>query len=102
MNSYSSEAPEQFTYITKRTHEPAIQLHTERGFLVSCSCKDNCRNRSECECWQLTLQESAALGDTRHSVGYVHRRLNREQHTASVDTLGVLYHNSRENSWGKN
>ena len=54
----------------------------EPGFLVCCSCTDNCSNRSKCECWQLTLEEAKVLGNTHYSVGYVHQRLKRPQHSA--------------------
>ncbi len=55
---------------------------TEPEFLVCCSCTDNCSNRSKCECWQLTLEEAKVIGNTRYSVGYVHQRLKRPQHSA--------------------
>ena len=54
----------------------------EPGFLVCCTCTDGCSNRSKCECWQLTLAEGKVLGNSHYSVGYVHQRLKRPQHSA--------------------
>ena len=82
MNCLTAKPPEHFEYIEKRVPGPGVKIERDPGFLVSCRCKDNCDNRSKCECWQLTLQEAQAVGLTKHSVGYVHGRLRRPQHSA--------------------
>lgn len=90
MNLFNAEYPDQFEYMTSRTHEPNVSIATEPEFLVTCSCTDNCTNRSQCECWQLTIQEACAIGETQHSVGYFHHRLRRPQLSAYVGNLGGL------------
>lgn len=95
VNTHTSAGPDPFEYITHRTHEPDVHIPTNPEFLVCCSCTDNCANRSRCECWQLTFQESSVVGGERkYSVGYVHQRLNRQQHSAYVkvhtDVVGSL------------
>ena len=83
INTHGSFGPDSFEYITERTHEPDVHIPTNSEFLVCCSCTDNCANRSRCECWQLTTQESKVVpGEGRFSVGYVHQKLNRPQHSA--------------------
>eukprot|EP00731_Ephydatia_muelleri_P023685 Em0015g1268a len=80
VNENDEEMPVEFEYIAQHTAERV--MCKDDGFLVSCSCVDNCTNRSKCECWQLTMEESKALGqEPRHSVGYVHHRLKREQYS---------------------
>ena len=81
MNSINDERPEEFTYTTIRTFEKDVDLHIDPNSMVYCSCTDNCRNRSECKCWQLTTEEAQAIG-TSHSVGYVNGRLKRHQYSA--------------------
>lgn len=73
---------EGFEYLTHCTFEPNIPHSKEPEFLVCCSCTDKCANRSKCECWQLTQEEAKVLGNARYSVGYVHQRLKRPQHSA--------------------
>ena len=74
-----------FEYLTSRSFEPHIAQHAqEPEFMVCCSCTDSCVNHSKCECWQLTQQEARALPNPRYSVGYVHQRLKRPQHSAYV------------------
>lgn len=78
VNEIDEEMPAEFEYIAQHTTDRIVCK--DEGFLVCCSCIDNCTNRSKCECWQLTIEESKALGqEPRHSVGYVHHRLKREQ-----------------------
>ena len=86
VNIFSTETPDcmldSFEYLTTRTFEPNIPCQREAEFLVCCSCEDNCLNRSKCECWQLTQEEAKAIGNVCYSVGYVHNRLKRPQHSA--------------------
>jgi histone-lysine N-methyltransferase SETDB1 len=83
VNSLTSEPPEHFHYITHREVGPGVHIERDPGFLVSCSCPDNCSNQAGCACWQLTTQEaSRTIGPTKHPVGYVHGRLRRPQHSA--------------------
>ncbi len=102
INTISSESPPDlanFTYITRRSHEPGISLHTEQEFLVSCSCTDDCTDHMTCACWQLTIQEAQVVKGTNHSVGYVHGRMKRMQHAAYVAssalTLSGPFHSFR-------
>ena len=88
VNENSEEIPVEFEYIAQHTSE-RVMCKDDDGFLVSCSCVDNCTNRSKCECWQLTIEESKALGkEPRHSVGYVHHRLKREQYSGIYECNG--------------
>ena len=89
MNTYNREIPdcldaEKFEYTTCRTHEANVHIPTDKEFMVCCSCTDDCVNRSQCECWQLTIQEAQVMRDAKHSVGYVHHRLKRPQPSAYV------------------
>ena len=77
--------------MTARTHESNVRIAMEPEFLVCCSCTDNCTNRSQCECWQLTIQEACAIGETQHSVGYFHHRLRRSQLSAYVCSFHKEY-----------
>jgi len=89
VNSLNNEYPDHFEYTTVRTREPNVVISMEPEFLVSCTCTDNCTNRSQCECWQLTIEEARAIGETQHSVGYFHHRLRREQLSAYVFSRGA-------------
>lgn len=73
---------ENFEYLPTRIFEPNIPHKLDADSLVCCSCTDNCTNRSKCECWQLTQEEAKVIGNVRYSVGYVHHRLKRPQHSA--------------------
>jgi len=89
VNFLNNENPDHFEYTTVRTREPNVVISMEPEFLVSCSCTDNCTNRSQCECWQLTIEEARAIGETQYSVGYFHHRLRREQLSAYVFSSGA-------------
>jgi histone-lysine N-methyltransferase SETDB1 len=82
VNSITSDPPEHFHYINHREVGPGVHIETDPGFLVSCSCTDNCANRSTCQCWRLTMQEAQTISSSKQSVGYTHGRLKRPQHSA--------------------
>ena len=58
VNTVNAERPEEFEYITERTHQPDVSLHTDSASMVCCSCTNGCQNRSECECWKRTFKGS--------------------------------------------
>ena len=88
MTESSSHVTDPDGHVTKSGRHGA-----EPGFLVCCSCSDNCSNRSKCECWQLTLEEAKVIGNSRYSVGYVHQRLKRPQHSAYAPYFSSAHHN---------
>ncbi len=81
VNTVNEDRPEEFEYTASRTSQSDLNLCTDPELRVCCSCTDGCRNRSKCECWQLTLQEAKMI-HSKQSVGYVNHQLRRHQHSA--------------------
>ena len=94
VNTVNSERPEEFEYISDRTHPPEVPLLSDSESMACCSCTDDdgtngdggnkndgCRNRSKCGCWQLTIEEAQPLW-SKHTVGYVYGRLRGHQYSA--------------------
>ena len=88
VNMFNRDLPDLFDYITRPSFEPGMPGLTSvacKDFLVCCDCTNSCVDRSKCACWQLTLEEAKVINNSQYSVGYVHHRLKRAQHSACVN-----------------
>ncbi|QQP51286.1 Uncharacterized protein FKW44_012606 [Caligus rogercresseyi] len=77
VNSLDNDYPEYVEYSTKRLPQSGVNLNLDDNFLQGCDCEDDCRDKSKCSCWQLTLQGTEANGEKgpSPSAGYTNRRL---------------------------
>uniref|UniRef100_A0A0K2T695 Histone-lysine N-methyltransferase eggless n=1 Tax=Lepeophtheirus salmonis TaxID=72036 RepID=A0A0K2T695_LEPSM len=78
VNSLDNNYPEYVEYSTKRIPQSSVNLNLDDEFLEGCDCEDDCRDKSKCNCWKLTLQSSDDFVESKHhpfNVGYVNRRL---------------------------
>ena len=77
-NSYDSSYPPNIEYSTVPIPQKEVKIETDPGFLVGCSCVDNCDNKNQCECRQLTIRSTVgdAGGHINRDAGYVHRYKN--------------------------
>lgn len=90
MNRYNS-----FNYITSYNFDLiSVEKQNDLG-RKGCSCTDNCRDKSKCSCWQLTVQrELNKVDDSIHSykqherIGYKHMRLERIVSSGIVECSG--------------
>uniref|UniRef100_A0A8D9ENV0 Histone-lysine N-methyltransferase eggless n=1 Tax=Cacopsylla melanoneura TaxID=428564 RepID=A0A8D9ENV0_9HEMI len=77
VNYINTEVPKTVDYMTERKPKDGVIINTNSEFMVCCDCTDDCRNRDECACWQLTINGSRDLSATepKDFVGYQNRRL---------------------------
>lgn len=57
INEYDTTKPEKFTYVSKMCFNRNVPNYEKDHVdsLSCCDCTDDCYNRFECSCWQLTL-----------------------------------------------
>ncbi|RZF44065.1 hypothetical protein LSTR_LSTR011110 [Laodelphax striatellus] len=70
--------PDFVYYQTERRAMDNVFLNTDPEFLSGCNCTDNCRDRSKCSCWQLTITGAKCipgLDFDENDIGYQYRRL---------------------------
>lgn len=61
VNYIDTDVPKTVDYMTERKPKEGVTINTNSDFLVCCDCTDDCRNRDECACWQLTIKGSRCL-----------------------------------------
>lgn len=64
-------------YSNKRTPMEGVNLNLDPEFLCGCDCTDDCKDKSKCACWQLTLEGVRFMQKDVNPdyVGYAYRRL---------------------------
>ncbi|KAK4320792.1 hypothetical protein Pmani_008367 [Petrolisthes manimaculis] len=76
VNSLDTVEPQTLMYCNVRLPTEHVPLNLDPEFLVCCDCVDDCRDKSKCQCWQLTIQNTAILDQTtNNNAGYEYRRL---------------------------
>lgn len=76
VNCISREYPEYVEYSTKRIPNKGVNLNLDPEFLLCCDCEDNCKDRSQCSCQQLTVEATASTGgELDETAGYSYKRL---------------------------
>ncbi|EDV19880.1 uncharacterized protein TRIADDRAFT_64362 [Trichoplax adhaerens] len=71
-----TQVSESFTYIADSICIDGLEIPSDPDFMVCCNCKDNCLDKTKCECQRLTYTSNAAVfGRSTHSVGYELKRL---------------------------
>lgn len=67
-----AKAPLDFTYITTPVAGEGIRITNNPNFLSCCSCTDNCRDASKCECLKnsggINYDNNGRLLSTRHTI----------------------------------
>ncbi|XP_049839589.1 histone-lysine N-methyltransferase eggless-like isoform X2 [Schistocerca gregaria] len=77
VNCVDHSVPDFVNYSTKRLPMEGVPLNLDPEFLTGCDCEDDCRDRSKCACWQLTIGGTACVRGAQpdFSVGYMNKRL---------------------------
>ncbi|KAI5745686.1 hypothetical protein M8J76_013432 [Diaphorina citri] len=78
VNYIDTDVPKTVDYMTERKPKEGVTINTNKEFLVCCDCTDDCRDRNNCACWQLTIKGSRDLwnvSEPKDFVGYQNRRL---------------------------
>lgn len=79
-----------FSYINNYNYEFVDELKNNLG-RTGCNCRDNCRDKSKCSCWQLTIQRLMERTpkdiDYKNNakVGYKHMRLQKIVYSGIVE-----------------
>jgi histone-lysine N-methyltransferase SETDB1 len=92
VNAFDFEYPPYVEYSADRIPGKGVHLNTNDEFLECCDCTDDCRDKSKCACWQLTMNgiSFTKLNENEYKMqGYEYRRL--KDHIVS----GVYECNSR-------
>lgn len=71
INVFENYGPPEIKYTTKRVLSKGMKVNFDPKFLCSCTCKDNCKNKSKCECQLLTNSGISV----QEEEGYRHKRL---------------------------
>ncbi|RWS14609.1 histone-lysine N-methyltransferase: setb1-like protein [Dinothrombium tinctorium] len=69
VNSVDHEKPAKFKYRANRIAASNVTIPLDENFLSCCNCTDNCRNKNNCSCQQLTCDIA------KYECGYEKRRL---------------------------
>ncbi|XP_048242082.1 histone-lysine N-methyltransferase eggless-like isoform X2 [Haliotis rufescens] len=77
INGIDRQYPDYVEYSNQRIPAQGVKLNLDSDFLMCCDCTDNCRDKSKCQCCQLTIEHTEALGPNYRdpSAGYEFRRL---------------------------
>ncbi|XP_067655240.1 histone-lysine N-methyltransferase SETDB1-like isoform X2 [Haliotis asinina] len=77
INGIDRQYPDYVEYSNQRIPAQGVKLNLDSDFLICCDCTDNCRDKSKCQCCQLTIEHTEALGPNYRdpSAGYDFRRL---------------------------
>ncbi|KAB7505127.1 Histone-lysine N-methyltransferase eggless, partial [Armadillidium nasatum] len=78
VNSIDSSSPKEFKYCNEFIIDENVSVNLDPSYLVCCKCKDNCINKLECECWQLTIEAAKTLSSKTRiniNIGYNYKRL---------------------------
>lgn len=76
VNSLEEVMPQELRYSIVRIPSEYVPLDLNPDFLVCCDCTDDCRDKSKCACWQLTISNTRILErQENQSAGYTYRRL---------------------------
>lgn len=75
VNEINGSMPESFTYITDYNVHRTVAYKQSKDFRVSCTCIDNCVNKFDCPCWQLTLEGLQYTDSSPDAFGYQYKRL---------------------------
>jgi len=77
VNSIDRSNPEYVDYSTMRTPREGVNLNLDSNFLACCDCTDDCQDKEKCQCWQLTIQNTACQKRKKVDLnaGYQYRRL---------------------------
>lgn len=78
VNAIEKEGPIKFTYSSVRIPTKNVYLNLNPDYLVCCSCEDDCKDKTRCECWQLTMEAANASHQEIKHIGYEFRRLNNQ------------------------
>ena len=81
-NWLTDDKPADFQYCSHRVADEGVPAMAEPGFMISCTCQDNCHDARKCECQQLTAQESSIIYGK--GCGYFASRLVSQQISAYV------------------
>ncbi|MCL4140090.1 UNVERIFIED_CONTAM: hypothetical protein GTU68_049228, partial [Idotea baltica] len=82
VNSIENESPNKLIYSSVRIPSVNVDLNLNPEYLVCCSCEDDCKDKSQCECWQLTLDSASPFTkDNKFDIGYKYRRLSHQVST---------------------
>ncbi|CAB4068677.1 SETDB1 [Lepeophtheirus salmonis] len=68
VNSLDNNYPEYVEYSTKRIPQSSVNLNLDDEFLEGCDCEDDCRDKSKCNCWKLTLQSSDDFVESKNTI----------------------------------
>ncbi|ODM97270.1 Histone-lysine N-methyltransferase eggless [Orchesella cincta] len=77
VNSIDQQPPCSLEYRSNRVIGESVKIDPDEGFLVCCDCEDDCRDKSKCACWKLTM-EGVSFKSTEKGgpcTGYENRRL---------------------------
>lgn len=75
MNNYTKNGPDEFTYVERLQINANVPKYLNRKQMSCCDCTDNCYNKLECSCWQLTLNGLRYTNQTIDKCGYEYKRL---------------------------
>lgn len=82
VNCLNYRSPPTMKYITERKIKTGVNLNLDTKFLCSCDCTDNCENRTECSCWQLTYAYQKNSSQFKeNTIGYNYKRLYETVYT---------------------
>lgn len=84
INDYNKRLPKRFIYTNVRIPNKNVNLNLNPNFLSCCDCTDNCANKKNCQCWQLTLQGQKNIRNkSKYTVGngYKYKRLLKDVKT---------------------
>lgn len=77
VNYYDTTMPPACVYSAKRIPTEGVNLNLATEFMCGCDCTDDCRDKTKCQCWQLTIA-GAKFGNPYtppEEVGYEFKRL---------------------------
>lgn len=91
VNYYDNSKPPECVYSTERIPTEGVNLNLDPEFLCGCDCTDDCSDKRNCACWQLTLAGAKFTHPnfSIDNIGYYYKKLHD-----SVQT-GIYECNSR-------
>lgn len=77
-NGFNRKMPDKFTYVAEMCLNQSVPNFLKENVesMAGCDCEDDCYNRHECPCWQLTLDGMAFADKPEEKIGYNYKRLD--------------------------
>lgn len=78
VNAFDDSAPNLQRYENSRTPTEGVNINTDKEFLCSCECTDDCLDKTKCACFLMTIEGAKyknIMEQPENEISYVFKRL---------------------------